>query len=356
MFKFILKLGVTMGAILAAAATAILGLGAYWMQPPPSATIEATFVVPRGAGLGQIADDLEAARLINSAEQIVLLARLRGDTASIKAGEFVIPAKANPNEILDILIDGKAVNRFVTVPEGVTVKNVIARLNSADGLTGEVTTIPAEGTLLPNTYSYALNEPRQRVIERMQAAMGAALDAAWEERASDTMVNTKLEALTLASIVEKETAIAAERALVASVYTNRLRQGMRLQADPTLVYYLSEGTGRLGRGLKRSELLDESNPYNTYKHSGLPPGPIANPGIDAILAALTPAQTDYIFFVAGCDGATAFTKTYAEHQQRVRDWRACEFRRFMPNPPKARPTDEIPAHRVLAEGTNSVSQ
>ncbi|MAV47130.1 MAG: endolytic transglycosylase MltG [Alphaproteobacteria bacterium TMED89] len=339
-----------MGAILAAAAVAIMGLGAYWMQPPPSATVEATFVVPRGAGLSQIADDLEAARLINSAEQIVLLARMRGDASSIKAGEFLIPAKANPNDILDILIEGKAVNRFVTVPEGVTVKNVIARLNSADGLTGEVTKIPAEGTLLPNTYSYALNESRQSVIDRMQAAMGAALDAAWEERAADAVVKTRMDALILASIVEKETAVASERPLVASVYSNRLRQGMRLQADPTLVYYLSGGSGRLGRGLKRSELTDENNPYNTYKHAGLPPGPIANPGVEAIRAALAPAESSFIFFVAGCDGATAFTETYAEHQQRVRDWRACEFRRFMPNPPVRRPTTDIPERRDLGEG------
>ena len=340
-----------MGAILAAAAVAIMGLGAYWTQLPPSATVEATFVVPRGAGLSQIADDLEAARLINSAEQIVLLARMRGDASSIKAGEFLIPAKANPNDILDILVEGKAVNRFVTVPEGMTVKNVIARLNSADGLTGEVIKIPAEGTLLPNTYSYALNESRQSVIDRMQAAMGAALDAAWEERATDAVVKTRMEALILASIVEKETAIASERPLVASVYSNRLRQGMRLQADPTLVYYLSGGSGRLGRGLKRSELSDESNPYNTYKHAGLPPGPIANPSVEAIRAALAPAESSFIFFVAGCDGATAFTETYAEHQQRVRDWRACEFRRFMPNPPVRRPTTDIPEHRALGEGS-----
>lgn len=352
MFKFILKLGVTMGTILAAAVAAVMGLGAYWMQPPTTATVDATFVVPKGAGLSRIAADLEAANLINSAEQIVVLARLRGDGSSIKAGEFLIPAQSDPGEILDILTLGKAVNRFVTVPEGVTVKNVIARLNSAPGLTGEITQVPAEGTLLPNTYSYALNETRQQVLDRMQAAMTVALDEAWAARSADAVVSSKEEALILASIVEKETAIAEERPLVASVYSNRLRQGMRLQADPTLVYYLSEGTGRLGRGLKRSELNDQNNPYNTYRIDGLPPGPIANPGVEALQAALAPAATDYIFFVAGCDGATAFTVTYAEHQQRVADWRACEFRRFMPNPPKLRPTENIPAHQALADDSD----
>lgn len=354
MFKFILKIGVTMGTILAAAVATVMGLGAYWMQPPATATRDATFVVPSGAGLSDVAADLEAANLINSAEQITLLARLRGDASTIKAGEFVIPALSDPAEILDILTQGRAVNRFVTVPEGVTVKNVIARLNSAPGLTGEITDIPAEGTLLPNTYSYALNDTRQDVLDRMKAAMVAALDDAWAARADTAAVGSKQEALILASIVEKETAIASERPLVASVYSNRLRQGMRLQADPTLVYYLSEGTGRLGRGLRRSELSDASNPYNTYRNDGLPPGPIANPGVDALKAALSPAATNFIFFVAGCDGATAFTVTYAEHQQKVREWRACEFRRFMPNPPTVRPTENLPAHRPLAD--SAVSQ
>ena len=353
MFKFILKIGVTMGTILAAAVATVMGLGAYWMQPPATATIDATFVVETGAGLSQVATDLEAANLINSAEQITVLARLRGDASTIKAGEFVIPAMADPAEILDILTLGRAVSRFVTVPEGVTVTNVIARLNSAPGLTGEVTRIPAEGTLLPNTYSYALNDTRQEVLNRMEAAMIEALDSAWVARAGDAAVSSKQDALILASIVEKETAIASERPLVASVYSNRLRQGMRLQADPTLVYYLSKGTGRLGRGLTRSELNDGSNPYNTYRNDGLPPGPIANPGVDAIQAALAPAETDFIFFVAGCDGSTAFTVTYAEHQQKVREWRACEFRRFMPNPPTVRPVENLPAHRPLADSVTT---
>ncbi|MGB1155827.1 MAG: endolytic transglycosylase MltG [Alphaproteobacteria bacterium] len=349
MFKFILKFGVTMGTILAAAAAALLGAGAYWMQPPASATLDATFVVPRGAGLSQVAADLEAAKLVNSADQIILLSRIRGDASSIKAGEFLIPARAAPADILDILTEGKAVNRFVTVPEGVTVLNAIARLNSAPGLTGEVTSVPPEGSLLPDTYSYALNETRQQVLDRMVVAMDAALEEAWANRAPDAAVNSMEDALILASIVEKETAIASERPLVASVYSNRLRLGMRLQADPTLVYYLSEGTGRLGRGLKRSELSDSSNPYNTYRHDGLPPGPIANPGVEALQAALAPADTPYIFFVAGCDGATAFTETYEQHQQRVKEWRACEFRRFMPNPPKPRPVEALPPHRVLED-------
>lgn len=338
-----------MGTLLAAATAAIMGAGAFWMQAPATATEDQNFVVERGSGLSRIASDLEAADLINSADQIILLARIRGNASDIKAGEFLIPAKAGPGEILDILTEGRAVNRFVTVPEGVTVKNVIARLNSAPGLTGEVTAIPAEGTLLPDTYSYELNDTRQEVLDQMVAAMNEALDAAWNERADDAVVNSKEEALILASIVEKETAIKSERPLVSSVYSNRLRQGMRLQADPTLVYYLSDGTGRLGRGLKRSELQDSSNPYNTYRHDGLPPGPIANPGIEAIQAALAPAETSYIFFVAGCDGSTAFTVTYQQHLEKVDEWRQCEFRRFMPNPPKLRPTEEVPAHQVLED-------
>lgn len=338
-----------MGTLLAAATAAIMGAGAFWMQSPVTATEDQTFVVERGSGLTRVANDLEAANLVNSADQIIILARIRGSASAIKAGEFLIPAKSGPGDILDILTEGRAVNRFVTVPEGATVKNVIARLNSAPGLTGEITNIPAEGTILPDTYAYKLNDARQDVLDQMVVAMTQALDAAWAERSETTMVNSKEEALILASIVEKETAIKSERPLVSSVYSNRLREGMRLQADPTLVYYLSDGTGRLGRGLKRTELQDADNPYNTYRRDGLPPGPIANPGIEAIRAALAPAQTDYIFFVAGCDGETAFTETYEQHLEKVADWRECEFRRFMPNPPKLRPTEDVPAHLALED-------
>ncbi|RZO32803.1 MAG: endolytic transglycosylase MltG [Rhodospirillaceae bacterium] len=343
MFNFIFKFGVTMGAILAAAVVAVLGVGAYWMQPPSSATDNVTFLVSSGDDLRTVAADLEDASLINSADQIILLARMQGVAGSIKAGEFVIPARARPNEILYILVSGKAVNRQVTLPEGITLSVALDRLLAAPGLTGNLTSLPDEGGVLPDTYAFQLNDDRQAVLDRMVAAMDEALSQAWANRSDRSVVQTPDDALILASIIEKETARADERGLVASVYSNRLAQGMRLQADPTLVYFLSRGTGRLGRGLRRSELDDASNPYNTYRHNGLPPGPISNPGRASIEAALNPAETDFLFFVAGCDGRSAFAETYAEHLVNVEAWRACEHLRFGPVVPKPRPADGIPA-------------
>ena len=331
-----------MGALMAAAVVAVLGVGAFWMQPPKTATQDMTFVVPAGAGLRTVAADLEAAELINSADQIILLARVQGVSGAVKAGEFVIPARATPADILDILVRGKAVLRQVTLPEGITLSAALDRLLAAPGLTGDLVRLPDEGRILPDTYAYQLDDERQAVLDRMVAAMDRALKEAWAARSDRAVVQTPEEALILASIIEKETARADERGLVASVYSNRLAQGMRLQADPTLVYFLSQGTGRLGRGLRRSELDDASNPYNTYQRDGLPPGPIANPGREAIEAALNPTVTDFLFFVAGCDGKTAFAATYAEHQVNVAAWRACEHLRFGPVVPKPRPTDGIP--------------
>ena len=239
-----------MGALLAAAVVAVLGVGAFWMQPPTTATQDVTFVVPAGAGLRTVAADLEAAGLINSTDQIILLARVQGVSGAVKAGEFVIPARATPADILDILVRGKAVLRQVTLPEGLTLSTALDRLLAAPGLTGDLVRLPDEGRILPNTYAYQLDDERQAVLDRMVAAMDRALAEAWAARSDRAVVQTPEEALILASIIEKETARADERGLVASVYSNRLAQGMRLQADPTLVYFLSQGTGRLGRGLR----------------------------------------------------------------------------------------------------------
>ena len=225
-----------------------------------------------------------------------------------------------------MLQEGDVFDRKITIVEGYTVQQIIKRLNARDDLTGKITKTPEEGTLLPNTYHFVKNEGRQDVIDRMASNMRVALDLAWQRKANNLPIKTKLEALTLASIVEKETAVAEERNRVAGVFINRLRKNMPLQTDPTVIYAITkgdikeDGKGPLGRRILSKDLQYDS-PYNTYKYSGLPPGPIANPGIDSIKATLNPEEHDYIFFVADGTGGHVFAKTLAEHNRNVAEWR-----------------------------------
>ncbi len=214
----------------------------------------------------------------------------------------------------------------IAVAEGVTSWQIVEALKAADFLEGEVAEVPAEGTLAPDSYEMKAGSSRAAVLEQMQAAQVAILDAAWEARAADLPLASKEEALVLASIVEKETGIAAERRQVASVFINRLNQGIRLQTDPTVIYGITKGQGILGRGLRQSELRRKTD-YNTYQIDGLPPGPIANPGKAAIEAALNPDSTEFIFFVADGTGGHAFAKTLREHNENVAKWRAIEAER-----------------------------
>ncbi|WP_370160497.1 endolytic transglycosylase MltG [Limimaricola soesokkakensis] len=214
----------------------------------------------------------------------------------------------------------------IAMAEGVTSWQVVQALNAFDTLEGDVEEIPAEGSLAPDSYEIAPGTQVEAVLDRMEAAQAAILAEAWENRAGDLPLESPEEALSLASIVEKETGVAAERPQVASVFINRLRQGMPLQTDPTVIYGITEGKGVLGRGLRRSELQAET-PWNTYVINGLPPTPIANPGRAAIEAALNPATTDYVFFVADGTGGHAFAETLAEHNSNVAEWRKIEAER-----------------------------
>ncbi|GAD55681.1 endolytic transglycosylase MltG [Limimaricola cinnabarinus] len=214
----------------------------------------------------------------------------------------------------------------ISMAEGVTSWQVVNALNALDTLEGDVEEIPAEGSLAPDSYEIAPGTQVGAVLDRMAAAQAAILAEAWENRAGDLPLETPEEALILASIVEKETGVGAERPQVASVFVNRLRQGMRLQTDPTVIYGITEGEGVLGRGLRQSELRAET-PWNTYVINGLPPTPIANPGRAAIEAALNPATTDYVFFVADGTGGHAFAETLAEHNSNVAVWRKIEAER-----------------------------
>jgi UPF0755 protein len=287
-----------------------------WTERGP-APRDTAFVVVDGASLSRVAVDLRKAGLIKSADAFVTRTKVFSHDARIKAGEYLIPKAASNREILAIITDGVGINRFVTVPEGMPSVMVYERLNAVDELKGDIA-VPPEGSVLPDTYAYDKGETRAAVLARMQTAMSKALDAAWEKRSSSTVVKTKAEALTLASIVEKETAIPAERPMVAGVYSNRVRAGMMLQADPTIIYPITKGKP-LGRRIRKSEIA-AVNDYNTYAMVGLPKGPIANPGRASIEAVLNPAKTKALYFVADGKGGHIFANTLAEHNENVRKW------------------------------------
>jgi UPF0755 protein len=226
-------------------------------------------------------------------------------------------------QVLDTLVEGKSIAHKVTLAEGLTSQQIVERIKANPDLKGDITEIPAEGTLLPDTYRFQIGDSRQDIIERMQVAQKKFLAKMWEERDPDIVVQTPEEAVTLASIVEKETGRADERPLIASVYQNRLRKKMRLQSDPTIIYGLVGGKGVLDHPIQQEE-LDRDTPYNTYKINGLPPGPIANPGRAAIEAVLKPANTKDLYFVADGSGGHAFAPTLDEHNKNVVKWRQVE--------------------------------
>ena len=253
-------------------------------------------------------------------------ARYQGAGADLKAGEYEIPAQASMPEILELLTSGRSIQFPITIPEGLTSWAVVERLRGEDVLTGEIGEIPPEGSLAPETYNVDRGTERAVLIRRMQARQKRLLAEAWEARAPDLPITSPEEALILASIIEKETPLGSERPKVASVFVNRLRRGMRLQTDPTVVYGAIEGNGRLDRPPTGPELRT-ATPYNTYIIEGLPPTPIANPGRAAIEAALNPADTPYYYFVADGTGGHAFADTLAEHNANVRRWRRIESQR-----------------------------
>jgi UPF0755 protein len=288
-------------------------------RPGPSAE-SVLVVIPPGVGVSGIARRLEQAGVIDQPVVFALGARLlRG--RSLRAGEYEIPAHASAHAIVDLLASGKTYVRRLTVPEGLTTAEALEVVLAAEGLSGQIAQQLGEGELLPETYHYSYGDGRGAVVARMVASMQRTLADLWERRAPDLPFETPREALILASIVEKETGLASERARVAGVFINRLRAGMRLESDPTVVYALSRGGVPLGRPLVRAD-LDVEDPYNTYRNVGLPPGPIANPGRAALAAVLSPMATDELYFVADGEGGHRFAKTYAEHLKNVALYRA----------------------------------
>ena len=283
--------------------------------------------VPQGWGINTLSDYLEKEGLIESAAAFKLMARINGQTNMLKTGEYMVEANSSIIELLEQFTSGTAHQRRLTFPEGATSYEIIRQLNQNDNFTGaRLSDIPKEGSLLPETYNFTKGETRAQIITRLAVAQGKVLDELWPKRQANLPFNTKQEALTLASIIEKETGVGGERSRIAGVFVNRLRKNMLLQTDPTVIYALTggkhknEGKGPLGRRLLRKDLKVDS-PYNTYRFPGLPPTPIANPGKAAIEAALNPEAHDYIYFVADGTGGHVFSKTLDEHNRNAAKWR-----------------------------------
>jgi len=315
---FIMALGLLAGVA--------LGVGGYLayreaQQPGPLAQDDIILLKP-GSSVAAIAETLSEAGAVRHPELFVAAVRVRGAQSKLKAGEYKIPAGASVMDLVDLLIEGKSILHFLTAPEGRTTAQIVRLIEANETLVGEISASPDEGVLLPETYAFTRGRTRDELIDEMAHAQRAVLDELWDERAIELPFATREEAVILASIVEKETGLPDERARIAAVFVNRLKRGMRLESDPTIIYGLTQGEP-LGRGLRVSELRKETL-YNTYIIDGLPPTPIANPGRHSIEAVLHPAVTDEIFFVADGTGGHAFASTLREHNQNVAKWRAVE--------------------------------
>ncbi len=286
---------------------------------------QVAFTVPRGAGLSYIAQRLESEGFVQNAFLFKAVTKLRGNEANFKAGEFYLSKNMSMAAVYDGLANGKAILYPFTAAEGLTSAMIVRSLDGVPTLKDDNPSVPAEGSLLPETYLTPRGMTQSQLLQKMALAQKQLLDDAWEKRDLTIPVKTKEEAIILASVVEKETGIGMERGMVAGVFTNRLRQGMKLQSDPTIIYGITQGEP-LGRRIRRSE-IDRLTDWNTYQIPALPKTPICNPGKDAILAVLNPAETDALFFVADGTGGHAFAKTLQEHERNVAKWRKIQRER-----------------------------
>ncbi|MCB1884834.1 MAG: endolytic transglycosylase MltG [Geminicoccaceae bacterium] len=307
-------------------AVAVAWGGLWWLKEryllEPGPLRQAAVVdLPRGAGVAAIARRLEEAGAVGNALLFRLAARATGQDRALKAGEYQLEPGASPAAILALLESGKVLLHPLTLPEGITAAEAVRAIEASDILAGKLEKRPEEGSLLPETYLFPRGTPRKEAVARMQGAMRAVLAKAWAARKPGLPLEGQNDLLTLASIIEKETAVAEEYPLVASVFVNRLKRDMPLQTDPTVIYALTEGETTLGRTLTRKDLDETESPYNTYKTKGLPPGPIALPGPAAIAAAAQPADTKFLYFVADGSGGHAFAATLAQHNHNVTQWR-----------------------------------
>jgi len=277
--------------------------------------------INRGTDLAGIADLLQKAGAISSKWLFVAGVWLSGEQGNLKAGEYLIPARASMREIMDSMVAGRGILYSITIPEGLTSQQIVDLLNEDDILVGDLQEVPPEGSLLPETYKFSRGDTRQNLINRMRRDRDRLVTDIWNRRAKDLPVSSADEMVVLASVVEKETSLADERSRVAAVFINRLRLNMRLQSDPTVIYALFGGKGRpSGFTLSRAD-LDTPSPFNTYASDGLPPSPIANPGRASLEAVANPSRTRDLFFVADGTGGHAFAESYEEHLRNVARWR-----------------------------------
>lgn len=308
-------------AVLVAAAVAA---GLWWVQRslerPAPLREPVVVMLPRGAGTAAILERLHEAGVIERPLLVRIALALSGRDRMLRAGEYRFEPGTTVAEAIDKMVRGEVLLHRITVPEGLTVHEVYALLADHPVLAGDLPEPPPEGSLLPDTWLVPRDYPRRLLVLRMRAAMEEALAEAWAARDPDLPLKTPQELLTLASIVEKETPLPEEYARIAGVYVNRLRRGMKLQADPTVIYALTRGRGPLGRPLTRRD-LDVDDPYNTYRYPGLPPGPIANPGRAALMATARPERHDFLYFVANGTGGHNFAEDFREHRANVRNWR-----------------------------------
>ena len=315
--KNILYAGIFTGFILGVA------IGALFFLPFQNDK-DTVFTIETGSPLPLIAQRLKNEGLISNQYVFRLGVILFGNAAQLKAGEFSLSSRSSMYRIMRVLTEGQAVLHSVTIPEGLSNVQIYNLLAKTPLLNGDITRMPPEGSLLPETYYFPRGGSRDALILQMEKAMRQTLDQLWDNRAPNLPLQNQYEALVLASIVEKETGVATERALVASVFINRLNKNMRLQSDPTIIYGLKKGQV-LGRPIRKSE-IKKPTAYNTYVIRGLPPTPIANPGLHALEATLNPAKTDYLYFVADGKGGHVFAKTLSAHNKNVENWRRMRSR------------------------------
>lgn len=304
---------------------ALIGFGLFWwawagVNGQGPSTQETRVLIPRGVGLETIAQQLEEAGVVSHRLFFIAGAVVTGRQRPVKAGEYLFPAGISVRALLEQMRDGRVVVRRLTIPEGLTVAQVFELVSAAEGLTGSLPAPAPEGSLLPETYNYSWGDGRAELITRMMKAMEEALADAWAKRTPGLPLNAPKDLATLASIVEKETGQAPERPRVAAVFVNRLRKGMRLQSDPTVIYGITNGKAPLERALTRAD-LERPTAYNSYTNFGLPPGPIANPGRASLMAAAQPGNFEDLYFVADGSGGHAFAQTLDEHNRNVARWR-----------------------------------
>lgn len=291
----------------------------FWCVQSGPLTQTAFIRVEKGTSLNMVADGLYREGIISHPFIFKIIARFSGLSQKLRAGEYKFEPQISLWNVMQKIAKGDVFYRKITLPEGLTNLEIVALLNENPYLSGEVSLNETQGSILPETYTFPFGTERQKIILEAQADMQKILDDAWNIRDLTLPIKNKKELLILASIIEKETGVPEERSLVASVFVNRLKKGMKLQTDPTVIFALTQGKSDLGRSLKRKDLLIDS-PYNTYKYYGLPPEPICNPGKEAIFAAAQPADTDYLYFVATGDGGHNFSKSLSEHNKNVKNW------------------------------------